>query len=167
MMLLQGGDDLSAVALRRLAVRLPIVPGLRVHHRFGVEHAGIEIVRMIAATPAHGLREGFVELGAVGLGIWRVARRKRLDPFALFGRGVILQRLGALQRLPGRRHRVLGHRQVDVGAKRKRDAPPAHGAIGIEPRAFAERADRFGMVEAEHQVDALIEQHLGLRVAGA
>src|SRR5947208_3347750 len=56
------------------------------------------------------------------------------------------------------------HRQVDVGPKREADAPPAHRAIGIEPRCFAEGADRFRMIEREKQADALIEIALSLGI---
>ena len=103
---------------------------------------------------------------AIGLWIGRIAGRERLDPGAFLGAGLGLERPRPLQRRPGRRDGVGRHRQVNVWPERFGDAPPAHGAVRIQPGGLAERADRLGMVEAEQQVDALVEERLGLRVLG-
>ena len=163
---LQGGDDLQGVALGGDAVQLPVVPGLGVHHRLGVEDAGVEVVRPSLPERPHRRGVGGVEGGAVGLRVGRVAGGQRLDPGALLGARLGLQRPRPLQRRPGRGDGVVGHRQVDVGPERDGDAPPADGAVRIQPRGLAERADRLGVIEAEHQVDALIEEHLGAGNAG-
>ena len=166
-MMLSRVETISrGVALGRDAVQLPVVPGLGIHHRLGVEGPGVEVVRVGPPEFAHGLGEGFVEAMAVGLAVGVVAGGEGLDPGPLPGAGLGLQGPGPAQRLPGRRDRVRRHRQVDVRPEREGDAPPAHGAVRIQPGGLAERADRLGVIEAEHQVDALVEEHLGLRVLG-
>ncbi len=156
----------SRVALRRDAVLPPVVPGLGVHHRLGVEGPGVEVVRVGLPELAHRLGPRLVQRMAVGLRVGRIAGRQRLDPGPLLGAGLGLQRLRLLQRRPGRRDGVVRHRQVDVGPERLGDAPPAHRAVRIEPGGLAERADRLGVVEAEQQVDPLVEEQLRLRVLG-
>jgi hypothetical protein len=42
--LFEGRDDLAAMALRDEAARLPVVPGLEVHQRVGLEHEDLGIV---------------------------------------------------------------------------------------------------------------------------
>ncbi len=163
---LQHLDDLAAMPLGGRSVRLPVVPGLGVHHGLGVEGPGVEILMVRLPQLAHGLGEGLVQRLAVGLGVGGVTGRQGLDPGALFRRGLGLQGLRLLQRLPGRLHRIVRHREIDVGAEGEGHPPPAHGAVRIQPRALPERADGLGVVEAEQQLDPLIEEHLGLGVPG-
>src|SRR6185437_7087684 len=139
---------------------LPIVPGLGVHHRLGVERAGIEIVWIFFPERAHRVGIGRVQLGAVGFGIGRVAQGKRIDPVALLFARVALQCDRILQHLPGRLDGVVLHGKIDVRAQRKGDAPPAHRTMGIEPCRLAEGADRLGVIESEIQPDSLIEEKL-------
>ena len=160
------GDDVRSLTLGCCAVGLPVVPGLGVHHRLGPEGLGVEVVGIAGRQFAHGLREGLVQQAAVGLGVGGIAPGQGGDIGLLAGRDLRRQRLGVVQRRPGRSDGVVGHRQVDVGAQREAEPPPAHGAGGIQPGGLTERADRLGVVEAEHQVDALVEERLRLRRGG-
>jgi hypothetical protein len=61
-----------------------------------------------------------------------------------------------------RHPRVLGrHRLVEIRPERHRLAPIGHRQARVQPRGFAERAQRFGMVEGIQQPQPLIEEPLG------
>jgi hypothetical protein len=117
-----------------------------------MKNRGVVIVRKLFGHLAHGGRVGGVEHGAVGLWVGCVAHHESRDQRALVrgywtlrARGKRLRLLGGRE---GRRHRFLGHREIDVGAEHQGFAPVTHRAIGIAMLRLAERAARFVVVEA-------------------
>ena len=120
---------------------------------------------MIMPDLAHGRSEGLVERMAIGRHLLRVARRLGLDPSDFLRRCLCFKRPRFFKRRPSRCRGIWLHRQIDIGAERERHTPPAHRAIGIAPRRFAERPDCLGMIEREEQAHALIEIGLRLSIA--
>src|SRR6185436_7630996 len=57
------------------------------------------------------------------------------------------------------------HQGVDVRTEHERLPPVRHREVGIEPRRFAKRPSRLGVVERIRQVQALIHEHLRLPIA--
>ena len=76
------------------------------------------------------------------------------------------ERLGPLERGPGRGHVRVVHRRVDVGASGEGFAPRAHRARRVEPLRLAEGADRLGVVEGEGEHEPLIGVPLRERDGG-
>ncbi len=76
----------------------------------------------------------------------------------------LLQRGERRDLILGRHDGLALGRDVDVRSGRERFAPVAHRASVIEALCGAERADRFGVVEAEREHHALIEIALGAGV---
>jgi hypothetical protein len=157
-------DDLRRAG-RRLAIERPQLPRPQHHQGLGVERGRIEVVRVPAHDAAHGVGVVAVELHAIGAGGTRVALRERIDVVTLGG----ARRRRERDRL---RHGLARHevarivdRQVVVRSRREGDAPPGHGAAGVEPRRLTERAHRLVVIESVDQAEALIEVALGLRVA--
>ena len=58
---------------------------------------------------------------------------------------------------------LLRHRRIEVGTERQRLTPMRHRKTGIQPRGFAKRANRLGMIEPIQQPQPLIEEALRLR----
>lgn len=75
---LEHGDDFLRV-LTGLGLFGPVVPGIEVHHRVGVEGGRVEIVGKASAEFAHGFGEGEVESGPVGVFGGAVAGGERVD----------------------------------------------------------------------------------------
>jgi len=116
---------------------------------------------MLRDKRLHRVRERAVGFRPIA-GPARVANGKRVDVVALARRGAGLQRRGFLHQLS--RLRLVGriHRRVDVGPEHERVSPVRHGKRRIQARGFGKRARRLGVVEAIREVDALIDEALGL-----
>ena len=152
--------------LAALLVGLPIVPRQRVHRRLGREQRNVVVLRIIARDGQHRVGKGAVEIGALGIGVGRIALGQRHDQRPLGRRDLGRQLLRLGDRLQRQCVGVGRHRRVDVGPMGQRFAPPAHGAIGIEPLRLAEGGDRRGMVEAVGEAHALVEIALRLGARG-
>ena len=94
--------------------------------------------------------------GTIGRWSACVALRECLDVRTFRRRGMGLERQGFLQRRIGRDSAGRIHGSVDVRPVGQRDTR-AHGAGGIEFCGTGERADRFGIIEAVHESQSLIE----------
>ena len=116
----------------RSPVGLPVVPRTEVHHRFGIQDRGIEVVGIGVGDPLHRARVHGVQPGAIGRWDRRVALRNRLDVGPLRRGGVGLVSQGFLR--GGVRGDSTGrvHWGIDVRTVAQCDAPVAHGAVGIE-----------------------------------
>ena len=68
-------EHLGGAALGLDAPRLPVVPGLRVHDRFGVEREDRVVIRILGGDGLHRVGEGRVERRALGLRVRRIALR--------------------------------------------------------------------------------------------
>ena len=144
-----------------MAAGLPIIPRTNVHHRFGVEHRDLVVVRELRRNLLHGQRISGIEWRPVRVRVLGIAGRDRRNQ-RLLARG----RLGGehtrlLGRREGRRHRVFLHRQIDVGPEHQRFAPEAHGAVRIEFLRLTKGALRLAVIERVGEAEALIE--IGLR----
>ena len=142
----------------RLALGRPLVPRMRVHHRLREQHAGVRLARKTFPRLAHRVRIRTIERAAVGGLRVRVAFRECGDEraFERGGTGDVLLREREFRprlRRRGRRH----HREVDVRAVGERDAPMGHRTVRIKPRRLLERTDRRTVVEAEIEIQSLIE----------
>ena len=110
---------------------------------------------------AHRVGVGAIERTAIlGLRI-RIAMAERLDECVLYRRRVCHVFLGKDEFLPREFGRWRRHvREVDVRPARERDAPMRHGAGRISLLRRLERANRGAVIEAEEEVEALVEVFL-------
>ena len=144
-----------------MAIGSPLIPRPQVHHRFGKKRADIGIFGVGFPDQAHRVGVSAIERTAI-LGLWiGIPMAKRLDECVLYHRSVCHVFLGKgefLRREFGcwRRH----VRKVDVRPARERDTPMRHGAGGISLLRRLERANRCAVVEAEQEVEALVEVFL-------
>ncbi len=145
----------------RRTVGQVVVPRTQIHQRLRVQRRRVQIVGICRYQLRHRVCIRAIERRAPLTG-FAVARRNRVDVGLLLRRFVRAQRLRGLQRLPCQGHCFGRHRRVDVRPVRQRDAPPADAARRIEACSFLERANRFGVVEAVHQREGLIEVLLRL-----
>ena len=162
---LQRGEQLGGAALGFRAPRLPVIPGLRVHHGLGVEREDGVVARILLGHRLHRVGEGRVERGALGLRVRRVALLESRDQRTILRRraGRQLDCLG--KRGKRRRHRLGHHRRVDVRPEHQRLAPPGHRELRVCLLRGLEGALRLCVVEREGPADALVEVGLCLRVA--
>ena len=141
-------------------------PRLEQEQRIGVQRLSIEIVGVGIGDAAHRLGVRLVLIHSLfRIEFLDVADRHRVDERALFrGRMLFLQR----ERLPdgGVRVRSLvgAHRSVQVGSPCPRLAPVADGAVRVPLPRFAKRANRFGLGEGIHHLEALVEEGLRLLI---
>ena len=162
---LEHGEHLGGAALGLGAPGLPVVPGLRVHHGFGVEHEDRVVTGILGGHGLHRVGVGGVERGALGLRVRRVALLEGRDHRAILrGRaGCQFDRLG--ERGQRRRDRLGHHRRVDVRPEHQGLAPPGHGELRVFLACSLEGALRLGVIEREGPAHALVEVGLRLRVA--
>ena len=154
--------DIGRPALRLLAARLPIVPGLGVHRRLGRQHRQFEVVRIFVRQRRRCIREGSVELRPFGSRIIRISRGDCFDEVLLLVACAGGKRLRLSKRGNGRRIRFRGHRHVDVRSEHQRLAEEAHGASRIEALRLAESPPGFRVVEIGGEPEALVEIALRL-----
>ena len=76
---LEFRDDLVGVPFASPAAILPVIPWLRIHHRFGMDHGEFDVVRKAPCDFAHRVGPGFVERRPVGGGIGRITGRQSSD----------------------------------------------------------------------------------------
>ena len=163
--LLQRREQLGGAALGSSARRLPVVPGLRVHHGLGVEREHRVVARILLGHGLHRVGEGRVERGALGLRVCRVALLESRDQRTILRRRAGRQ-FDCLGKRGKRRRRRLGHhRRVDVRPEHYRLAPPGHRELRVCLLRGLEGALGLGVVEREGQAEALVEVGLCLRVA--
>ena len=157
----EHGRDLLGT-FRRRPVEPPQLPRPQVHQALGIQRRGVEVVGEPLRQIAHPVRVLTRERRAVRLGIGREANGHGLDVGALAVRASRRQR----ERLLHGRKRLHRARVVDVEvvvrAEGPGNAPVRHGGLRIELRRAGERAHRFLVVEAEHQIEALVEELLRL-----
>ena len=114
----------------------------------------------------HRVGVGTIQGLAITLAVGRVAQRQGIDERAFAGR----RATGRLQCLPDRGVGLptvlLRHGRIEIGAQRDRFPPIRHRKLGIEPRGFAERANRLGVVERIQEPQPLIEEALRSRHRG-
>ena len=161
----QRREQLGGTALRLRASRLPVIPGLCVHHGLGIERKNRVVTRIFFGHRFHRVGVGGVELGTVGLRVRRVALLQSRDQRTIFGRraGREFDCLG--QRGHRRRHCLRHHRRIDVRPEHQRLTPPGHRELWVFLLCSLKRTLRLGVVEREGPSHALVEVGLRLRVA--
>ena len=158
-------DDVGAAALGLGAARFPVVPGLRVHRRLGVQRLDRVVGREARRDrPSSRRRRRRRAARARPSGRPSSACSQRLDQRALLGARLAFSATALAERGQRRRVRLRHHRRVDVGPEHQRLAPEAHRAGRVELLRRLERALRLGVVEAEGEAQALVEVGLGLRL---
>ena len=162
---LQRREQLGGAALGFRAPRLPVIPGLRVHHGLGVEREDRVVTRILLGHGLHRVGVGRVELGALGLRVRRVALLQSRDQRTIFRRRAGRQFDCLGKRGHRRRDRLGRHRRVDVRPEHQRLAPPGHRELRVCLLRGLEGALRLGVVEREGPAHALVEVGLRLRVA--
>ena len=157
----EHGEDARRLGLGS-AVLLPVVPRHRVHLRIREECLNVRIIFKTVGGLLHRSGVGAVEGGAIAFAVSGVSQRQRLDECLLAGG----RATGQCARLPdggvGLPTVFLRHRRIEVGTKRDRPSPVRHRKTGIQPRRFAKRANRLGVVERIQQAQPLIEEALRL-----
>ena len=129
--------------------------------RVRVQRGDIEIVRIRGGDLADGLRIRLVLIDALlRIEFLYVADRHRVDQRALLCRRSVLQPDRLLNGRIGVRRFLGAHRTVQVRSPGPRLAPVADRAIRIALPCFAERANRLGLRERVHHLEALIEKRL-------
>ena len=146
-----------------MPVASSLVPRPQVHHRFGKKRADIGIITVRIPNPAHRASVGTIQRTAIlGLRIC-IAITERIDERVLYYRRVWRVFLGKSEFLPsefGRRLRYVW--EVDVRPARKRDAPMRHGAGRINLLRRSECSNCGAVIEAEEEVETLVEVFLRL-----
>ena len=85
---LEVGHDLVRSSFRLPAAVGPVVPWLGVHHRFGMEHGDLSVVRKAFGDVSERIRPSFVERGTIGLGISRIPLGQSGDKRLFLGAGL-------------------------------------------------------------------------------
>ena len=162
---LEHGDDLVG-AFGGLAVERPELPRAEVHQALGVQRGGVEIVRVSARQIAHrvgvlarqrravGLR-GRSESGSPSPRCTRARPRVRS-----FDSASALRDRARSPASPARRR----HRGCSWGRAPTRCPSAASRAFGSSSAARSNERDRLLVVEAEDQVEPLVEVALRLSV---
>ena len=159
---LEHRHDGGALRIGLASAGLPIIPGAEIHHRLGIEHCDLVVVRERGGDFAHRLGVGRVERCTLGFRVLRVARRQRGDQRLLARRRIGGERARLLRGGQGRRNRIVLHGKIDVGAEHQRLAPEAHGALRVDFLRLAEGTLRLAMIECIGKPQPLIE--IGLRL---
>jgi hypothetical protein len=134
---LERGHDLLGPPLGPAFGR-PVIPGLLIHQRFGVERAGWSRRRDTVATGIRSWpRHSRIQFRACGVGCAGIAGGECLDI-----RSFPDSPAPPDSRPPGRPRRLLLlrsiHRQIDVRPQRQGDSPMGHRGLRIEPRGLPE-----------------------------
>ena len=148
--------NLDGMALR-LSLRRPIVPRLHIHHRFGIQGAGIGILGVVCPHFFHRVGIGGIEHLAFRIRVDGIANGERLDIRLFLRAHAGSQRVCPLNRFIGSLLGLAIHGQIDIGPERQCDSPVGHGRLRIEPRRLFERIDRFLMIERKDQSQPLVE----------
>ncbi len=144
--LFQSGDDPGRTGAGR-AVRVPQLPWVGVHQRFGIERLHVPVGREPRSHLPHRRRIG-------------QQQRRRSGGDRRRPRG---KQPGLAERIPGDARAGLGHqRHVVIGTQGERDAPVTGGTVGIELGRSGEGARCLVMVEGPEQAHPLVEIALRL-----
>ena len=164
---LERRQHFGRAALGTRSRRLPVVPGLRVHDRFGIQRLDRILVRVLPGHRRHRVGEGGIERGALGARIGGIALPQGRDQRAVPRRcgGRQFHRPG--QRGERRRQGFRRHRRIDVRAQHQGFAPVGHRQLRIRVLRRLERALRFGVVERERPAQPLVEVRLRGRACRA
>ncbi len=141
-------------------VRLPVVPGHRVHGRVGVQRLHVGIVGERRRDRRHCVRVCAIERGSRGCRIGSEARGQRLDEGAVAAAGRRRQRSRPLNGLEGLASAGLGHRRVQIRRQRHGLSPVGHRQGRIEPGRLLKCASRLGVIERVEEAHPLIEERL-------
>jgi hypothetical protein len=101
-------------------------------------------------------------LGGAIFGFAGEAQGKRIDVVAFTLRHFALQRLRLLDVIQCFRLFLRRHRRVDVRSQHQRLSPIGHGRVRIKPCRFSKGARRLGVIETISEIQALIDEALGL-----
>ena len=140
----------------------PVVPRVQIHHRRRIERQHVGIVGIRLGDRGHPDRIRGVEGDPIELWIHAVSFGQSTDESLLRRTGRGRQFPRPTDRLVGHTAVLVGHPSVDVGAGRKGEPPPAHGAVGIELDRPLIGSDRLGVVEGELKPQTLVEVQLGI-----
>ncbi len=157
-------EDLIRAALRRRAVRLPVVPRLQVHQRVRVDDLDVGVLRELLGRVGHRVCERLV-LGRTVAEPGVVARHDRRGEHPVAG--CHRQPEGKPRRLGGAALMLLVHAVVEVRSKRVGLAPETGRAGRIGRLRGPERLDGRCVVEAPEERDAAGERLARLRVLRA
>src|SRR5215217_4592636 len=80
--------DLARTPFRLPTAVGPVIPRLGVHHGFGMKNGDLGVVRKALGDVSERIRPGYVESGAIRLGISRIPLGQSGDERLLLGAGM-------------------------------------------------------------------------------